>query len=81
VAWSNDPARAARARALYARDIDAAKLVELATAHGHYLWFTDCNRWTVERLAKAGLARGGLGVIFSGQVARHLIGFHRVNGQ
>ena len=50
-------------------------------AHGRYLWFTDCNRWTVERLASAGLARGGVGVIFSGQVASHLIGFHRVNGQ
>ena len=49
-------------------------------AHGRYLWFTDCNRWTVERLASAGLARGGAGVIFSGQVASHLIGFHPANG-
>ena len=46
-------------------------------AHGRYLWFSDCNRWTVERLAAAGLSRGGRGVIFSGQVSGHLIGFHR----
>ena len=47
-------------------------------ARGAYLWWNDCNRWTVERLAAAGLARGGRGVIFSGQVARHLVGFRRV---
>jgi len=108
--WNNDPARIARGRALYIRDVDAIVLAELASvlegairrsagggraaafpavggysgrfypAHGRYLWFTDCNRWTVERLVTAGLARGGVGVIFSGQVASHLIGFHRVNG-
>ena len=50
-------------------------------AYGRYLWFTDCNRWTVERLGSAGLARGGPGVIFSGQVAGRLIGFHRVHGR
>jgi hypothetical protein len=109
--WTTDPARGARARALYERDVDARELGELASvlegtilhaatgerasafpavrgydgrfypAHGRYLWLTDCNRWTVERLASAGLAHGGAGVIFSGQVAGHLIGFHRVNGQ
>jgi uncharacterized protein DUF2459 len=109
--WTTDPARGARARALYERDVDARELSELASvlegtilhtetgeralafpavggyagrfypAHGRYLWFTDCNRWTVERLASAGLAQGGIGVIFSGQVAGHLIGFHRVEGQ
>jgi len=109
--WTTDPARAAHARALYERDVDAAQLARLVAvlegtirrsasgeraaafpavrgyagrfypAHGRYLWFTDCNRWTVERLASAGLAHGGAGVIFAGQVAGHLIGFHRVNGQ
>ena len=107
--WTSEPARDARARALYVRDVDASQLSKLAAAldgtirrspsgeraspfptvsgyagqfypaHGRYLWFTDCNRWTVERLASAGLARGGVGVIFSGQVASHLIGFHRLN--
>ena len=43
-----------------------------------YLWTRDCNRWTLDRLAAAGLARGGRGVLFSGQVARHLVGFHPV---
>jgi hypothetical protein len=47
-------------------------------AYGRYLWWFDCNRWTVERLAAAHLARGGPGVILSGQVARHLVGFRRV---
>lgn len=47
-------------------------------AHGAYLWSNDCNRWTVERLAAARLARGGFGVIFSGQVAGHLLGFRRI---
>lgn len=42
---------------------------------GSYLWWTDCNRWTVARLAEAGLARSGRGVIFSGQVPGRLIGF------
>jgi hypothetical protein len=50
-------------------------------AHGRYLWFTDCNRWTVERLASVGLAHGGFGVIFSGQVAAgHLVGVHTASG-
>jgi hypothetical protein len=105
--WTADPARTARARALYVRDVDATELRELAEAlegairraptgqrlhpfaavsgysgrfypaHGDYLWWYDCNRWTVERLAAAHLAHGGAGVIFSGQVARHLIGFRR----
>jgi hypothetical protein len=44
-------------------------------AHGAYLWTSGCNRWTVESLAAAGLARRGNGVIFSGQVAGRLRGF------
>jgi hypothetical protein len=47
-------------------------------AHGHYGWWDDCNRWTAERMAAAGLATGGAGVIFSGQVAGRLLGFRRV---
>jgi len=47
-------------------------------AFGRYLWWDDCNRWTVERLDSAGLARSGRGVILSGQVAGRLIGFRRV---
>lgn len=46
-------------------------------APGAYLWWDDCNRWTVERLASAGLARGGRGVILAGQVRGRLLGFHR----
>ena len=42
---------------------------------GRYTWWTNCNRWTVERLAAAGLASGGRGVLFSPQVASHLVGF------
>jgi hypothetical protein len=106
--WNRDPAQGAHARALYARDVDAAELTRLAEALegsirrtstgqraapfsaasepparffpalGHYLWWRDCNRWTVDRLASAHLARGGAGVIFSGQVPGRLLGFHRV---
>ena len=47
-------------------------------SHGQYLWWMDCNRWTVDRLTDAHLARGGRGVIFSGQVPARLIGFVRV---
>lgn len=47
-------------------------------AYGRYLWAYDCNRWTVERLAAAGLARGGRFVVFSGQVAGRLAGFSAV---
>ena len=46
---------------------------------GAYLWWTDCNRWTVDRLAAAGLARRGRGVIFSGQVKNALIDFFMVS--
>ena len=106
--WRDDPARIARARALYGREIDAAQLTSLAEdlegalrrtdslvrpaafpptpqdagrfypAHSQYLWWMDCNRWTVDRLADAHLARGGRGVIFSGQVPGKLIGFVRI---
>jgi len=47
-------------------------------AHGQYLWWMDCNRWTVDRLSDAHLAKGGRGVILSGQVSRRLIGFTRI---
>lgn len=42
---------------------------------GRYLWSTNCNRWTVERLAAAGLAGSARGVFFSGQVPGRLRGF------
>lgn len=44
-------------------------------AHGAYLWWFDCNRWTADRLAQAQLARNGRGVIVSGQVRARLFGF------
>ena len=47
-------------------------------AHGQYLWWMDCNRWTVDRLSDAHLARSGRGVIFSGQVSGRLIGFTQI---
>jgi hypothetical protein len=46
---------------------------------GSYSWWTNCNRWTLDRLAAAGLARRGRGVIFSGQVPGRLAGFTRVS--
>lgn len=46
-------------------------------AAGRYLWTSDCNDWTVARLAAAGLAtRGGL-VVIPRQVPGHLVGFVR----
>lgn len=42
---------------------------------GRYLWWMNCNRWTVDRLAGAGLASGGPGVLFSRQVPSRLAGF------
>lgn len=48
-------------------------------SYGRYFWIRDCNRWTVARLAAAGLAGSGFGVLFSGQVANRLHGFHRVS--
>ncbi len=47
-------------------------------ARGTYLWWFDCNRWTVDRLARAGFARSGRGVITSGQVGGRLLGFSPV---
>lgn len=47
-------------------------------APGRYLWWNDCNRWTVERLHAAGMASGGRGVLFSGQVQRRLRAFRPV---
>ncbi len=47
-------------------------------AYGYYFWTHDCNWWTVTRLRVAGLARGGVGVLFSGQVQGRLREFRRV---
>lgn len=47
-------------------------------AYGDYLWWFDCNRWTVDRLAAAGLASGGRGVVWPGQVPARLRGFQPV---
>lgn len=47
-------------------------------APGDYIWSSDCNRWTVERLHAAGLARSGRGVLLASQVAGRLEGFTRV---
>ncbi len=44
-------------------------------AHGAYLFWNDCNRWTVDQLHQAGLAAGGGGVMLSGEVGRRLTGF------
>jgi hypothetical protein len=44
-------------------------------ARGRYLWANDCNWWTVQRLAGAGLADRAAGVVFSGQVSPRLRGF------
>lgn len=46
-------------------------------AHGYYLFWTDCNRWTVDRLHRAGLASSGTGVVLAQQVAGRLQGFRR----
>ena len=46
---------------------------------GSYLWWINCNRWTVDRLSAAGLAESGRGVIFSGDVASRLAGFTLVS--
>lgn len=40
-----------------------------------YSWWYDCNRWTVAELARVDLAHGAAGVVFAGQVSRHLSGF------
>lgn len=47
-------------------------------AHGAYLWTRNCNWWTVERLARVGLANGPTGVVFTAQVPGRLRGFVRV---
>lgn len=47
-------------------------------SHGRYFWIRDCNWWTVTRLASVHLAGSSAGVLFSGQVAHRLHGFHRV---
>ncbi len=44
-------------------------------AHGAYLFWNDCNRWTLDRLHEAGLARSGTGVMLSGEVGPRLRGF------
>jgi hypothetical protein len=44
-------------------------------ALGTYHWSRNCNSWTVRRLAEAGLARPGRGVLFPFQVTGLLRGF------
>jgi hypothetical protein len=44
-------------------------------AHGKYLFWNDCNRWTVEQLHAAGLAESGVGVVLARQVPARLRGF------
>jgi hypothetical protein len=46
-------------------------------AHGYYLFWADCNRWTVDQLHGAGLAKSGTGVVLAQQVAARLQGFRR----
>ena len=50
-------------------------------APGRYLWWNDCNRWTVARLHAVELASGGRGVILAGQVALRLRGFRPATGR
>jgi hypothetical protein len=50
----------------------------LFAAHGSYLWTRNCNWWTVERLARVGLATSPTGVIITAQVPSRLRGFVRV---
>lgn len=49
-------------------------------AHSQYLWTRNCNRWTVDRLAAAGLAEPRRSIVLAGQVASRLIGFRKVVG-
>jgi hypothetical protein len=44
-------------------------------AAGYYLFWSDCNRWTVDRLHDAGLAESGAGVLLPGQIPGRLRGF------
>ena len=44
-------------------------------AAGYYLFWSDCNRWTVDRLHDAGLAENGAGVILPRQIPGRLRGF------
>ena len=67
------------------RDANGLRSAPFASVSGHagrfhpgvgsYLWWMNCNRWTVDRLAAVGLAKSGRGVIFSGEVAGRLDGF------
>ena len=70
------------------RDARGARVVPFAPVRGYdgrfypapgdYLWSSDCNRWTVDRLHAVGLARTGRGVIVASQVGARLEGFTRV---
>ncbi|HVF09486.1 MAG TPA: DUF2459 domain-containing protein [Abditibacteriaceae bacterium] len=42
-----------------------------------YIFWSDCNKWTVDRLQAAGLADAGTLVVFKQQVAGRLRGFRR----
>jgi hypothetical protein len=47
-------------------------------AIGDYIWTSNCNRWTLDRLAAADLSQGGGGVVFVQQVSGRLRGFREV---
>ncbi len=42
---------------------------------GYYIFWSNCNTWTVDRLRSAGLAGSSAGVLLSSQVADRLRGF------
>jgi len=44
-----------------------------------YIFWSDCNQWTVRRLAAAGLATSGMPIVFKQQVAGRLSGFKLLN--
>jgi hypothetical protein len=46
-------------------------------AREQYIFWSDCNRWTVERLHRVGLATGGFGVLVNTQIAGRLTGFEK----
>jgi len=44
-----------------------------------YIFWSDCNKWTIDRLQAAGLAGAGTLVVFKQQVAGRLQGFRRTD--
>lgn len=74
-------------RSAIERSIDRAHRYGAAGSAGifyrsplRYSWWNDCNRWTVEILARAGLAGSGRGVVFARNVGPRLVGFQRIGG-